>query len=523
MDRIVLTNESISSLIEEIRTFLVENKVGTRNVTRTCLAVEEVLLEYHDKLGDGVPLTLTCKKRLGYTNVILRIEGESLDPFAHVAEEDIPLRFLLTDVSYHPTWSYQRGSNVVRFDTAVEKKDRTLALIIGAVALGVALGLLARYLPGDMGKVISDSYLQPVTSTILGLLNTLATLLIFVSVVAGICGIGDIATFNRIGKRIIFRFLLLMLGGLMLCVLICLMIFPLHEHGTSSVDTAALWQMILAIIPTNIVDAFLKGNALQVVFLAICTGVVMLTLESRVEKMAEWNRMVNLIVQKLLQLVIKAMPLVVFISIFRLAVSNDLTDMKGVYKYPLLMAACCFLTMGFFILRTAITHRVSAAVLIRKLLPTYVIAITTSSSAAAYSTMIETCEEKLGIDRQIVNIGVPLGQALYKTAMIFSMLFGTFCLAELYNVPITLAKLIPMLLTVYILAVGAPPVPGTGISCFTLLFYQMGLPMEAVSIIIALDVLNDRISVSTKLTHVQMELVQLSASLGKLDEKKLRS
>lgn len=523
MDRIVLTNESISSLIEEIRTFLVENKVCTRNVTRTCLAVEEVLLEYHDKLGDGVPLTLTCKKRLGYTNVILRIEGESLDPFAHVAEEDIPLRFLLTDVSYHPTWSYQRGSNVVRFDTAVEKKDRTLALIIGAVALGVALGLLARNLPGDTGKIISDSYLKPVTSAILGLLGSLATILIFVSVVAGICGIGDISSFNRIGKRIIFRFLLLMLGGLLFCVLICLPIFPLKEHGSGSVDIAALWQMILGIIPTNIVDAFLKGNTLQVVFLAICTGIVMLMLGPKVERMADWNRMANMIVQKSLQLVINVMPLVVFISIFRLAVGNNLTDMKGVYKFPLLMAVCCFLTLGFFILRTAITRRVSVGLLIRKLLPTYLIVITTSSSSAAYATMVETCEEKLGIDKQITNIGVPLGQTLYKTGMIFYLLCGGFCLAELYGVPITLAKLIPMLLTVYILALGTPPVPGTGISCFTLLFTQLGIPLEAVSIIIALDALTDRISGSTKLALVQMELVQLSASLGKLDEKKLRS
>lgn len=522
MEKLLLTNEIIAASTEKIRGFLTDNHAGRQNVIRICLAVEEVLLEYQDKLGAETPFELMYKKRLGYVNVILRIRGENIDPFANAKEDEIPLRFLLTEMDYHPAWSYQKGCNIIRFEAAVEKKNRTLAIMVGSVVLGALLGILARRLPGDTCKIICDSYLSPVSSTILGLLGTLATILIFVSVVAGICGIGDISTFNRIGKRMLLRFLLFMLIGVLVCILICLPVFPLDRSGSVSIDAAALWKMILGIVPTNIIDAFLTGNALQVVFIAIFTGIIMLSLESRVENMADWNMMANIIVQKSLQIVIKTMPLVVFISIFKLTANSGLSDFAGVYKYPLLMLICSFLAMVFFILRTALTQHVSAGVLIRKLLPTYVIAITTSSSSAAFATNMETCENRLGIDKQIVNIGVPLGQTLFKPPMIFSMICGSFCLAELYGVPVTLPKLVTMLLSVYILAIAAPPVPGVGVSCFTLLFAQLGIPVEAVSIIVALDVLIDRISTSTKLTLVQTELVQLAASLNMLNRETLR-
>lgn len=520
---LLLTNETIAANVEKAREFLEKNRVARQNITRICLAVEEVLLEYQTKLGNTAPVELICGKRLGYANVILQVRGESIDPFTRVKEDEIPLRYLLPEMDYYPTWSYKKGSNVVRFEVAVQKKDKTLAFMLSAVVFGAVFGILAKQLPGNACQVLCDSYLSPVSSTILGLLGTLATLLIFVSVVAGICGIGDISTFNKIGKRMIFRFLLFMMASALLCLLLCLTVFPLQKSGSAKLDFAVLWKMVLGIVPTNILDAFLTGNALQVVFVAIFVGIVMLSLSSKVEKMVEWNMTANIIVQKTLQIVIKTMPLVVFISIFKLTATSSLSNFAGVYKYPLLMLICCVANLIVFILRVSITQHVGAGLVIKKLLPTFVIAVTTASSSAAFSTNLDTCENKLGIDRQIANIGVPLGQTLFKPPIIFSMICGSFCLAQLYGGPLTFPQMVTMLLSVYILAIAAPPVPGVGISCFTLLFAQLGIPAEAVSVVIALDVLIDRISTSTGLAMVQTELVQLASSLKMLNEEKLKA
>lgn len=517
-----LTNESITAVVEDTRIFLSESRISKQRTIQICLSVEEVLLEYQKHLGEQTQFELHRKKQFGCTYVVLQVEGEQLN-LLEERDEEIPLFFLMDKIDTMPSWQYRRGRNIVRFSAYTGKRNLSLQLIIATVIVGMLAGVRCRRLPESVIAVICDSYLSPVSSMILGLLSSLSTVMIFVSTVAGISSMGDISTFNRIGRRMLLRFLLLMFLGLIMCVFMCMTVFPIGRGGSARFDFATLWQMIVNIVPTNIFAPFLDGNALQVVFLAIFSGIIMLTLSTQTANILDLNTAANVIIQRTLLIVIKTMPIVVFISMFKLTVNSSLSQFISIWRYPVLVAASCLLFLAAFALRTCLTQHVQFGILLRKLFPTFLIGVTTASSSAAFATNMDTCVKALGIDRRFASIGVPLGQTLFKPTMIFAMVCGSFCLAELYQVPITPSMLLMMVFSVFILAMAAPPIPGGAISCFSVLFAQLGIPLEAVSIIIALDVLVDRIRTSAVLSLTQMELVQQAAEIGQLDKKTLQS
>ena len=111
-------------------------------------------------------------------------------------------------------------------------------------------------------------------------------------------------------------------------------------------------------------------------------------------------------------------------------------------------------------LAAALRLKVADPMLLRKLLPTYLIALATASSSAALSTNLETCEKKLGISERISRFAVPLGQVVFKTgagAGFFVLAMG---LAEYYDVAISFPWVVAGVLTAGLLAIAAPPVPG---------------------------------------------------------------
>ena len=73
-----------------------------------------------------------------------------------------------------------------------------------------------------------------------------------------------------------------------------------------------------------------------------------------------------------------------------------------------------------------------------------------------------------------------------------------------------------------ILAAATPPIPGGAMSCYTILFTQLGIPVEGIALAISIDLLMDYFITAANITCLQMELVVDAKKLGILTEGKLR-
>ena len=96
-------------------------------------------------------------------------------------------------------------------------------------------------------------------------------------------------------------------------------------------------------------------------------------------------------------------------------------------------------------------------------------------------------------------------------------------MAEIFDVAVTPMWLVTLFVIAFVLAVAAPPVPGGALVCYTILMTQLGIPDDAVSIAIALNVILDFITTAANIFCLQLELTDLSGSLDMLDTEKLQS
>ena len=105
-----------------------------------------------------------------------------------------------------------------------------------------------------------------------------------------------------------------------------------------------------------------------------------------------------------------------------------------------------------------------------------------------------------------------------------SMMFmaASLCMAEIYNISISPSWILTALIISVVLAIAAPPIPGGGLTCYTMLFVQLNIPAEAIPLMIALNVITEFLGTAVNIMCLQMDLVELAGDLNMLDYDTLR-
>ena len=523
MEQFHLSSGDIITATEKSFAFLSDNQIDRKDALRVKLAAEDVLLTYRQKFGEEAAFSLYLEKRMGIPRVILRIVGESFDPFGGLDEDDRVMHNLMERMGTAPVWNYRRSCNEVVFSAGKKKSLSSAAKILIAVVLGIGLGMLGRLFPGTIAHDIGETWLGPVQNAVMGFLGTLSSLFILFSVTSGISTMGDVSTFNRVGRTLISRLLLVLMIDSVAASVALPFFFQLSGSAAGKADFSTLWQMIINIVPTNIVETFATGNTMQVVFLAIFASIILLIMGPNAQQLVEIITELSNLFQHLIQYVIELMPLVVFVSLFRLSADGDFSSLLSAYKYPLIFFLFCVIELASHVMIFSLRHRIAPRLLIKKLIPTLLITLSTASSTAALPEIRNTCENRFGIDRQIVNVGIPLGQTVDKGTVFISMMIGVLCTAQIFGVEISLSSYLILAVTSLILSVATPPLPGAALAGFTLVITQMGIPSDAMVIIIALDAIIDRLSTGTYVACLQLELANIAKLLNLLDDQTLRA
>ncbi len=522
MTKYELNLTNIDEASKTVTGFLSDEKVASGEVQRIRLSVEEILLKYLHSVSNGTNFELVTAKRFRTLKIEIAIAGDSIDPFAGDDSGAI-LNNLLSNLGLAPTWRYKNGRNIITF-TAKKQKKMSQILQLGIAIISAAVfGGLCCLLPDRASDFIADDLVAPVFNTFMGLLSAIAGPIIFLSVVWGICGIGDMVTFGKIGKKMIGRFLLVStIVGAAMTLLFSLM-FKTSAAGGADFEFSGLYEMILDIVPGNFFAPFVEGNSLQIIFIAVIIGITMLFLGNRIPVMINVIDQLNIVMQTIMSAVNSFIPFFVFGSIFNMIVGGNLASVAKSYKLILVMLLGDLILMAVYLLLVSVRKKVTPVVLLKKLMPTYIIGLTTASAVAAYPTNISTCENRLGVDKKLIDIGIPLGQVIFMPGAIILFVAAAFGMAETYSIAITPIWMLTVFIISVILAIAAPPVPGAALTCYTILFMQLGIPAEAIAVVIALNVILEFVATAVNLFCLQTELVELSGSLHTLKTDVLRS
>ena len=515
---ITLNNEGVDRISELLQDRFRMGKVKEKNVQRARLAVETILLDLAARFGSDQAIVMVEGKFLGRRYIKLIYKGDPYDPMAGKGNSDFLNKFL-SNISMDPVWSYHAEDKTNEIYIKIprnEMKDEVILMI--SVVCAILMGLLGNILPENVRNILNDYVFGTVSTLFMNVLLAFAGIMVFLSIICGIIGIGNISDFSKMGKYLVGR----LTGETFLwAAIVGAAVIPLHSfrfgEGNGSSGWKAIVDMVVGIVPKDPVTPFAEGNMLQIVFLAVITGIAVLILSRETRTLQDLMIQANNASMTIMGLISRLLPFYIFASLTMLIWQNGIGTFKTVWKPLLLGILIQHLIMFIKIGVTSVRCKVSPVILMKKTAASYLVGLSTASSSAALGLALETNEKKLGVAKDMSNFGQPLANILNcsTTAMAFVCLI--YYLAEINGTPVNIGWFICVIVGVSILSFAMPPVPGGTLICLGVMLAQFGIPADYLPLAGTIAMIIDFPLTASRLVTSHMELVLESKHWKTLD------
>ncbi|MFY2509539.1 dicarboxylate/amino acid:cation symporter [Vibrio pectenicida] len=414
--------------------------------------------------------------------------------------------------------------------------DKSLSrkIFVGLFA-GLMIGTAIQYL--FSGVAIFDTYLlgaaEGAGGMFVSLIKLLVVPLVYVSIVCGIVDLKDITAFGRLGGKTFALYIINTIIAIAAALTVGLIFQPgadANLAGTISesvklttTETPDIFSLVVNIVPSNPVQAFANGDMLQIIFMAILTGLAIQALDSRGGPAIRTFKLANEIMMKLVGLVMSLAPYGVFALMIQLGATLDAHTLGSVASYvALVVAMLVFWIFVFYPMAVGIFTGVSPKTFLRATREQILFSLSTASSNATIPVTMRTLTEKLKVSDSVAGFGVPLGATMNMSGVSIYIALATIFVANAFGQPINSADVFTLGLTILLLSIGAGGVPGGGVVMVGVLLHQLGLPPEGLAIIAAVDRINDMFCTSSNVvgdTAVNTIVAKTEDEIGKEDHK----
>ncbi|EJK2115508.1 dicarboxylate/amino acid:cation symporter [Vibrio navarrensis] len=389
--------------------------------------------------------------------------------------------------------------------------DKSLSskIFIGLFA-GLLLGSAIQYL--FQGMSLFDVYLlgaaEGAGGMFVSLIKLLVVPLVYVSIVCGIVDLKDISAFGRLGTKTFALYIINTVIAITAALTVGMIFQPGADAnlvGTvaqsvklTTTETPDIFSLVANIVPSNPVQAFANGDMLQIIFMAILTGLAIQALDSRGGPAIRTFKLANEIMMKLVGLVMSLAPYGVFALMIQLGATLDAHTLMSVAGYvALVVAMLVFWIFVFYPMVVGMTTSVSPKQFLRATREQVLFSLSTASSNATIPVTMRTLTEKLQVSKSVAGFGVPLGATMNMSGVSIYIALATIFVANAFGQPINSADIFTLGLTILLLSIGAGGVPGGGVVMVGVLLHQLGLPPEGLAIIAAVDRINDMFCTSS--------------------------
>ncbi|WP_239114839.1 dicarboxylate/amino acid:cation symporter [Planotetraspora kaengkrachanensis] len=396
----------------------------------------------------------------------------------------------------------------------------SLQLLLGLV-VGVALGFAARV--WDLAWLATT--LTEVGRIFVQLLKLAVPPLVFTAVVVSVANLRNVNGAARLAGKTLFWFLTTALIAVIIGIGLGLIINPgqgvtLDTAGAKAPESVGTWvDFLTGIIPTNIVTAFTELNVLQIVFLGIVLGAAAMAIGEKAEPFLGFSRSILELVQKALWWVIRLAPIGTAGLIGKSVATYGWDLLAPLAKFSLGVYVGCFIVLlAVYPALLALVGKVNPITFFRNAWPAIELAFVSRSSVGTLPLTQKVTIERLGVDRDYASFAVPFGATtkMDGCASIYPALAAIF-VAQVFDVPLGFGE---YLLIAFVSVVGSAATAGlTGaIVMLTLTLSTLGLPLEGVGLLLAIDPILDMIRTATNVAGQIVVPVLVARSEGRLDE-----
>ncbi len=378
----------------------------------------------------------------------------------------------------------------------MKKKLSLPQQILIALLLGVVVGLAFFF---TNSAALTEQYLKPFGDIFVNLLKFIVVPVVLLSMIQGIISMGDMKKVGSVGGKTVAFF---MCTTAVACAVGLIManlfdgagLFPTLALGDTTYEAKqfdGFMSVLVGIFPSNMWKAFADANMLQVIVIALFFGGSILAAGEESAPVRKLVDSMYAVVEKLMTFIISLSPIGVF-TYMAWVVATQGAAILGSLALVLL---CAYI--GYFI-HAVVVYSISAKFgaglnpfrFFKEAVPAMIFAFTSASSAATLPVSKE-CAEKMGADKNIAAFVLPLGATIHMDGTAIYQCVATVFLATCAGVDLTLTQMIMVVVIATLSAIGTAGTPGAGVIMLTMVLSTLGIPVDYIGLIIAVDRLFD--------------------------------
>ncbi len=387
------------------------------------------------------------------------------------------------------------------------------------ILIAMILGLAVGYVIGEPAKV-----LQPLGDIFMSLIRMCVIPVVFVSLVCGIMSLSDMAAMRRIAWKSIAIYAVSMaimaaisMGAAMLFKVGAGFGLAVSNAGAAAPAPTSIKDALLGAIPSNPFKAFAEGALLPTIVFAIFFGLAINLAGEAAASVRRFFESLSSVVFTLINMVLKFAPIGVFGLMAYVTADHGFSVLGHLGS----LVAVNYAVMLFFMIVVCsvmlMLWRLNPLPFLRKMIPVQLFAYSSASSAATLPLNLENTQDRMGVDKRVASFVLPLGSTVNMAGLACYLGTVTIFASNAYGIELSFTQLLTVMLTTTLASIGAAGIPGAALVVMGLVLSSVGLPLEVIAVIAAVDRLLDMCCTSANVTGDTVTAVMVAKSEGVLD------
>jgi len=408
-----------------------------------------------------------------------------------------------------------------------------------ALVLAVVAGLLTDPDTRLLGVSLFAAY-DFIGSMFLNALRMLIVPIITSSIITGIAGIGSSEALGRLGGKTFAYYMMTSFLAIVVGILAVNMIQPgivdgepareilglSAEHAADVAekvgnhDASSLTNVFLSMIPPNIVAAAADGQLLGLIFFSLLYGFYMTRIGDEYAQIQYkfWCGVYE-IVMRLTELVMKFAPIGVFALVAKVVAGIGQEDLGSLVQSLGLFFITVVLSLSFHAFVTlplllATLGRVNPLRHYKAMVTALLTAFSTASSSATLPLTIECVRDNAGVSNRVSSFVLPLGATINMDGTALYECVAAIFIAQAFGLELTFVTQFTILLIALLTSIGVAGIPAASLVAITIILSAIGLPLEAVGVILAVDRVLDMFRTSVNVFSDSCGAVIIARSEG---------
>lgn len=395
--------------------------------------------------------------------------------------------------------------------TASTSKPIPVAPILIAMALGALIGWLTGP-DAHIGAFEPIRLFDFIGTLFINLLKMLIVPLVMASIVTGVASLGSGRDLGRLGLKTLSFYLITTLLAVLIALAISNLVKPGIVDGAPARDllalqadtatvtagvkehaSASVFDTLLGMVPSNIVEAASSGKLLGVVFFSLLFGFFLARIELpfRQTVLDFWQGIFR-VMMRMTEFVMRLAPIGVFALTARVVAKAGF-DAAG----PMLMFGACVvagLAIYAFValpLLIRLVGRVNPWPLFPAMSPALLTAFSTASSAATLPMSLDCVEKRARVSERVAGFVLPLGTSINHAGSALYECAAAMFIAQAYGLHLSFGVQFTVVILALITSMGIASIPAASLVGIAIILTAVGLPAEAIGVLFVLDRLLD--------------------------------